>query len=77
MFKGSRFLLQTVRSGVEQEVLVDLKRGEMRGKVMIRNDCADSALNSFEESNYNLLSALLPLRALSIPQNTFLAKLLG
>ena len=44
MFKGSRFLLRTVGSGVVHEVLADLKRGEMRRKVMIRNDCADRVL---------------------------------
>ena len=38
------FLLRMVGSGVVQEVLADLKRGEMRGKVMIRNDCADRVL---------------------------------
>ena len=38
------FLLRAVGSGVVQEVLADLKRGEMRGKVMIRNDCADRVL---------------------------------
>ena len=38
------FLLRMVGSGVVQEVLADLKRGEMRGKVMIRNDFADRVL---------------------------------
>ena len=38
------FLLRTVGSGVVHEVLADLKRGEMRRKVMIRNDCADRVL---------------------------------
>ena len=44
MFKESRFLLRTVRSRVVHEVLLDLKRGDLRRKVMIRNDCADRVL---------------------------------
>ena len=44
VYKGSRFLLRTVGSGVVQEVLLDLKRGDLRRKVMIRNDCADRVL---------------------------------